>query len=50
MNHFYAVDKLNSADFLRWKSFYLGKIDVRFGPRRAAIGAGQPVAEVEKLD
>ena len=34
---FYAVDKLNSADFLRWKSFYLGKIDVRFGPESVSV-------------
>jgi len=35
---FYAVDKLNSADFLRWKSFYLGKIDVRLGPEAVSVG------------
>lgn len=35
---FYAVDKLNSADFLRWKSFYLGKIDVRLNPDSVSIG------------
>lgn len=35
---FYAVDKLNSADFLRWKSFHLGKVDVRFGPEAVSVG------------
>ena len=35
---FYAVDKLNSADFLRWKSFYLGKIEARLNPNSVSIG------------
>ncbi len=35
---FAAVDKLNSADFLRWKSFYLGKVDVRLNPASVSIG------------
>lgn len=35
---FQAVDKLNSADFLRWKSFYAGAMDVRFGPEAVSIG------------
>ena len=35
---FYAVDKINSADFLRWKSFYLGKVDVRLKPDSVSIG------------
>ena len=35
---FYAVDKINSADFLRWKSFYIGDIDFRLGPNSLAIG------------
>ena len=35
---FYAVDKVNSADFLRWKSFYLDKIDVRLKPDSVSIG------------
>lgn len=29
---FHAVDKPNSADFLKWKSFHLGGIDARLGP------------------
>ena len=29
---FYAVDKLNSADFLRWKSLFFGKVDARLNP------------------
>jgi uncharacterized protein involved in outer membrane biogenesis len=28
---FQAVDKLNSSDFLRWKSFHFGGIDARIG-------------------
>jgi uncharacterized protein involved in outer membrane biogenesis len=35
---FQAVDKLNSADFLRWKSFYLGQMDVRLNPDSISIG------------
>ena len=35
---FQAVDKLNSADFLRWKSLHLGKVDVRLGPEAVSIG------------
>ncbi|MBL8406697.1 MAG: DUF748 domain-containing protein [Candidatus Accumulibacter sp.] len=35
---FYAVDKINSADFLKWKSLYLGKIDVRLNPDSLSIG------------
>lgn len=35
---FQAVDKLNSADFLRWKSFHIGKADIRFGPEAVSIG------------
>jgi uncharacterized protein involved in outer membrane biogenesis len=35
---FYAVDKLNSADFLRWKSFYFGKIDLKLQPDSVSIG------------
>ena len=35
---FYAVDKVNSADFLRWKSFHLAKIDVQMGPESVSVG------------
>ena len=35
---FQAVDKLNSADFLRWKSFHFGKIDVQTAPQSLSIG------------
>lgn len=35
---FYAVDKLNSADFLRWKSLFFGKVDARLNPNSLAIG------------
>ena len=35
---FQAVDKLNSADFLRWKSFYFGKVDVQTAPPSLTIG------------
>ncbi|WP_200383621.1 DUF748 domain-containing protein [Rhodocyclus tenuis] len=35
---FFAVDKINSADFLRWKSFYVGDIDFRLGPDSLSVG------------
>ncbi|MCM8596835.1 DUF748 domain-containing protein [Accumulibacter sp.] len=35
---FYAVDKLNSADFLKWKSLFLGKLDLRVNPALVSIG------------
>ena len=35
---FQAVDKLNSADFLRWKSFHFGKVDVRTAPLAVSVG------------
>ncbi|MBS1227315.1 MAG: hypothetical protein H6R17_592 [Proteobacteria bacterium] len=35
---FSSVDKLNSTDFLRWKSLYVGKVDARLGPDSLAIG------------
>lgn len=35
---FQAVDKANSADFLRWKSFYFGNVDVRLGPDSVSVG------------
>lgn len=35
---FNAVDKLNSADFLRWKSLYFGKVDVRLNPDSISVG------------
>ena len=35
---FYAVDKLNSADFLRWKSLFFGKVDARLNPDSLSIG------------
>ncbi|MBL8414258.1 MAG: DUF748 domain-containing protein [Propionivibrio sp.] len=35
---FYAVDKLNSADFLRWKSLFFGKVDARLNPNSLSIG------------
>ena len=35
---FYAVDKLNSADFLRWKSLYFGKVDARLRPDSVTVG------------
>jgi len=34
---FSAVDKINSADFLRWKSLYFGKVDLRLNPDSVAI-------------
>ena len=38
IGNFNAVDKSNSTDFLRWKSFYFGKADVKFGPESVSIG------------
>lgn len=35
---FYAVDKINSADFLKWKSFYFGHIDARLNPDSLSVG------------
>lgn len=35
---FQAVDKLNSADFLRWKSFHFARIDAQVGPDALSIG------------
>jgi hypothetical protein len=33
-----AVDKVNNADFLKWKSLYLGGIDVRLQPIAVTVG------------
>lgn len=38
LGDFDAVDKLNSADFLRWKSLHLGKVDLRLHPDSLSIG------------
>ncbi len=38
IGYFSAVDKLNSADFLRWKSLYFGKVDARLKPDSLAVG------------
>jgi uncharacterized protein involved in outer membrane biogenesis len=38
LGDFQAVDKLNSTDFLRWKSLYFGAIDVRLNPDSLVIG------------
>jgi len=35
---FHSVDKANSADFLKWKSFYFGNIDINSAPISVAIG------------
>ena len=35
---FYAVDKINSADFLKWKSLYVGKVEARLNPDSLSIG------------
>nr|WP_242508675.1 DUF748 domain-containing protein [Rhodocyclus purpureus] len=35
---FFAIDKINAADFLRWKSFYFGDVDFRLGPDSLSIG------------
>ena len=38
LGDFLAVDKINSADFLRWKSFYVGNIDVSLNPMSVSVG------------
>lgn len=38
LGNFHSVDKINSADFLTWKSFHLGKINVGLRPLAVAIG------------
>lgn len=35
---FTAVDKLNSADFMHWKSLYFGKVDARLKPESLSLG------------
>ena len=34
---FYAIDKVNAADFLKWKSLYLGRIDLRLNPTSLSV-------------
>lgn len=38
LGDFVAVDKANSADFLKWKSLYFGGIDFRLDPMAVNIG------------
>ncbi len=38
LGDFVAVDKANSADFLKWKSLYFGGIDFRLEPMAVNIG------------
>ncbi len=38
LSDFRSVDKINSADFLRWKSLHLDKIDIQHNPDSIAIG------------
>ena len=38
LGDFRSIDKHNAADFLRWKSFYLGKMAVRTSPLAVDIG------------
>ena len=38
LGDFVAVDKLNSADFLKWKSLYFGGIDFKLEPLAVSIG------------
>ncbi len=35
---FRSVDKVNSADFLKWKSFHFGNIDARHNPDSLSVG------------
>lgn len=38
LGDFNSVDKINSANFLRWKSFHFGQIDVASNPPSVAVG------------
>ena len=38
LDRFRAVDKANSADFLKWKSLYVGAVDFQLDPMRLNIG------------
>jgi hypothetical protein len=38
LGDFHSVDKINSSNFLRWKSFHFGQIDVTSNPPAVAIG------------
>ena len=38
LGNFHSVDKANAADFLTWKSFYFGNIDVKTAPLNVAVG------------
>jgi hypothetical protein len=38
LGNFVAVDKINSADFLKWKSLYFGGIDFRLDPMNINVG------------
>lgn len=38
LGRFLAVDKANNADFLKWKSLYLGAVDFQQEPARLSIG------------
>ena len=38
LGNFVAVDKINSADFLKWKSLYFGGIDFRLDPMAINVG------------
>jgi uncharacterized protein involved in outer membrane biogenesis len=38
LGDFLAVDKLNSADFLKWKSLYVGGIDFQLQPMSINVG------------
>ena len=35
---FYAVDKINSSDFLKWKSLHVGNLDLRLKPDSVSAG------------
>jgi hypothetical protein len=38
VGNFHSVDKANSADFLAWKSFHVGKLDLKLRPFALAAG------------
>lgn len=38
LGDFHSVDKVNSANFLRWKSFHFGQVDVASNPLAVNVG------------
>jgi uncharacterized membrane protein len=38
LGKFHSIDRANSADFLRWRSFYLGDIELQTAPLGISVG------------